>query len=98
MLESNGEEVYQLISYPTLLVIAKVILLECQSMLNLFATTPLWSVKCIATYFTILGETNGNHFEMFKDILKKGMLHSVVCNVRTHDNIFTKLMFFISRN
>ncbi|XP_057315492.1 tetratricopeptide repeat protein 27-like [Hydractinia symbiolongicarpus] len=71
LLESYGEDVYQLVSYPTLLVIAKAILHECHSMLNLFVTTPLWSVKCAATYFTILEETTGNHFEMFKDILKK---------------------------
>ena len=51
---------------------ANVILLKMAGRLEGFALLPIWSIKCLAGYLSVLEETKGSHYDILKEILERG--------------------------
>jgi len=71
ILELFGEEIYQLLTYPVLMLVAYMILLECWKKFHLCVTLPLWSVKCMSVYLNVTEEVNEQHLAIFQAIVNK---------------------------
>lgn len=71
ILEANGDEIYQLIQYPVLLLISYMIFVESSEKLVLFTNLPILAVKCFSMYCHIVDETKESHLAIFQNIIDK---------------------------
>ena len=67
-LEVDGDEIYQLIKYPILLLISYIILVDSSKKLHHVASLPLWSVKCLNAYCHVIDEVKESHLATFQAI------------------------------
>lgn len=65
-LESDGDEVYQLIKYPILLLVAHMILVRCYKKFALYTLLPFLSVKCLSIYLHVIDEVKESHLADFQ--------------------------------
>jgi len=70
-LEVDGDEVYQLIKYPILLLIAYVVLVESTATFNLVSTLPIWSVKCLNVFCHVIDEVKESHLARFQSLFDR---------------------------